>query len=281
MKQFFSIIFSALIFVVCHTPVSAQQPEAKPSPFDSYGAISSEDASARLDAFAIGLRGKPELIGYIICYGPQGGGSGSGNHLSRVTRDYLVNLRGIDSNRIQTIYSGRYKDPADIFTELWLVPLGTAPPEPRRYASKLKTITGEFSRSDGWEDAGEGATAPYFGNSTLAAFADALREQPKSVGYIVASNVRGATPGTWRRVAKREAAELQDHGILADRIKIIYGGAVKVKEEYPDLQRVKLQFWILPADSPPPVREAKPERTPKEASPIGSYNEYQLRLPKR
>ncbi|MCA1594748.1 MAG: hypothetical protein LC754_19395, partial [Acidobacteria bacterium] len=119
---------------------------------------------------------------------------------------------------------------------------------------------------------------PYLGNVTLAAFADHLRQQPKTVAYIVAFNVRGATPGTWRRVAKRDASDLEGYGIEANRIKIIYGGIAK-KDADEDAQQSVVQLWILPSDASPPVKEAKPERTPKEAVQIGSYSDYYLKYP--
>jgi hypothetical protein len=91
----------------------------------------------------------------------------------------------------------------------------------------------------------------------------------------VAFNVGDVTPGTWRRVAKRVVADLQDDGIEAERVKIIFGGKLKgTEDEYAD---AKVQYWILPNDAPPPVKEAKPERTPKEAAQIGSYYQFELK----
>src|SRR5205814_4498600 len=66
------------------------------------------------------------------------------------------------------------------------------------------------------------------------------------------------------------------NGIEADRIKSIYGGPVKEKQD-DSIQEVKRQYWTLPADAAPPVKEAKPERTPKEAVQIGSYSQYELK----
>ncbi|MDQ6651176.1 MAG: hypothetical protein M3Y84_00355 [Acidobacteriota bacterium] len=280
MNRLFSLLIITCVFWVSSYLAVAQGVEHKPTAFDSYGAIGSDDASARLDNFAIELQNRPDMIGFVISYGPQGEGSGTGDYLLRVTKDYFINTRGLEPDRIQTIYAGRYKDPREIFTQLWLVPVGASPPEPPHYKTKPKAISGKFSEGDGWDGSGvdECGCGPSFGNVTLAAFGDVLREQRKDIGYIVASNVVVATPGAWRRVAKRDAAELQEDGIQADRIKIIYGGTLKAKgDEY---AQVKLEFWILPADAPPPVKEAKPERTPKEAVQLGSYSQYSLKYPK-
>jgi hypothetical protein len=247
--------------------------------FDSYGWLNSEEASARLDNVAIQLESEQNVEGYFLCYGPEGDGSGTCNYQLRATKDYLSNYRGIDPERIKTTYGGRYKNPAEVATEIWIVPQGVDAPEPKRYKSKLETFTGKFAEYEGWDAVDEGGGVPSFGDVTLAAFVDILRQQPNAIAYVVSFNFRRSAPGTWRRVAKREVSNLQGYGILADRIKIIYGGSVKGSEnEF--IQTAKLQLWILPGDSPPPVKEAKPERTPKEAMKIGSYNSFTLKYPK-
>lgn len=265
--------------LLCGRMAGGQVAEQIPAPFDSYGAINSEDASARLDSFAIHLQDAPDVIGFIVCYGPEGEGSGTGKSILRVTKSYLVDSRGIEPDRIQTIYAGRYKDPTDVLSQLWLVPFGASPPEAKHYSRKLKKINGKFSEGNGWDGFADGAGGPSLGNVGLAAYADALRQQPNSVAYIVASNLRGATPGTWRRVANREVTDLQDYGIQPDRVKVIYGGTLKPEKDE-DPQQAKLQFWILPSDARPPIKEAKPEPAPSEAVQIGSYSDYQLKFPK-
>lgn len=282
MKKLLSSLVVCCVFLLSGFLSPGSQVRAqKPVPFDSYGAISSEDAAARLDNFAIELQNRPDAIGFVISYGPQGDGSGTGNFLLRVTQDYLVNSRGIDPDRIQTIYAGRFKDPATLFTELWILSAGLKPPEPHRYSTKLKKVSGRFTEAEGWDGSGvdECGCGPSFGNTTLASFADLLREQPKDVGYIVAFNMSNATPGAWRRVAKSQAADLQEDGIGSERIKIIYGGTIKAKKE--ESANARLQYWILPSDAPPPVKEAKPERTPKDSVRIGAYGQYDLKYPKQ
>jgi hypothetical protein len=279
MKKLCEVLFITCIVFAEYSTVLGQKVNPKARLFDSYEAIPSDDAGAHLDNFAIQLQSDPNLNGYVICYGPDGEGSGTGSYLLRITKDYLVNTRGFDPERIQTIYAGRYKNPAEIATELWIGQQGMDMPEPMRYKSKIGTFNGKFEEYEGWDGVADGADGPSFGNVTLAAFADILRQQPATMGYIVAFNFRGAAPGTWRRVAKRVAGELQADGIQGDRIKIIYGGSIKGnKNEVTD--QAKVQLWILPADAPPPVEEAKPEQTPKEATKIGSYNSYFLKYPK-
>src|SRR6266480_3824044 len=191
MKRLPSILFaSCLLIVVCHG-FALGQADNKQQPFDAYGDITADDASARLDNFVVELQSRPDLIGFIITYGPTGDGSGTGNQTLAITKDYLVNTRGIEPERIQTIYAGRYKDPKESYTELWLVPLGTTPPKHRRYNVNLKRFSGKFVETGGWDGSVDGCgCGPEFGNRTLAAFADLLREQRKDIGYIVAFNFR-------------------------------------------------------------------------------------------
>jgi hypothetical protein len=147
-------------------------------------------------------------------------------------------------------------------------PRGTAPPESKSYYSKSEQFNGKFAEFQGWDgfiDAD--VDGPPQGDVTQAAFAERLRKQSKDIAYIVAYNLHKATPGAWRRVAKREAGNLESYGIQADRIKIIFGGASKAKkndEDYPD--QTKVQLWILPADSPPPLKTVKTEPSPRKSS---------------
>lgn len=254
MKPIASVLLITFAILFCIRLAEGQEVQTKLVPFDRYGAINAEDASARLDNFAIQLQNQPDAIAVLVSYGPSGKIPGTASHVLNISQAYLVNSRGIEPNRVQIINAGRFKVPSEMFNELWIVPPGSAVPEPQRYDPKLKEISGKFAETIGWDESGinEGCCGPPFGDPTLAAFTDLLREQPKSVGYIVAYNVGNRAPGTWRRVAKRHAAVMQEDGIEASRIKIIHGGRLKRKAD--DYAEVKLQYWILPSDSPPPIR---------------------------
>ncbi len=226
----FTLFFLSLLAVLDTGLVVAQRSENKPKPFDTFGQISADDASARFDNFAIQLQENPALVGYVVAYGPEGKWPGTGDYVARLAKAYLVESRGIDADQVRTINPGRYKDPGEMFVELWLVSLGSPAPEPRRYTSRLKRVIGKFA-DDGSVESPDGCgCGPEFGNVTRASFGDSLRQQKEDIGYIVAFNYRGAITGNWRRVAKRIAAELQDDAVEADRIKIIYGGSKKPGE---------------------------------------------------
>src|SRR4051812_39136998 len=103
------LLLTCLLLVQYH-PASGHYTNEKASLFDSYGNVTSEDISARLDNFANQLQNETAAVAYVIGYGPEGKGSGTGSHLLEVTKDYLANSRGIDAERVQTVYAGRYKE---------------------------------------------------------------------------------------------------------------------------------------------------------------------------
>lgn len=265
--------------VICQEQRREEQQQTRRARlFDSYPGINAEDLMARLDNLAIQLQNDPDVHAYVFVYGAKGEGGGTGKHLLRITIDYLVKARGIDEARIVNADGGRYKDPKDAWTELWLVPSGAEPPTPRKYETNIGKVKGKFAEYNGYDGLPGECEGPCSNSITLAGLADALREQPDSVAYIVVHNQQGATIGTWRRVAKSEAADLEGRGIVADRIKIIFAGAIKVADDdYP--QQAKVQLWILPKDAPPPAKEAKPERIPKAAVQLGTFRDYDLKYP--
>ncbi len=273
MKKLLFLIFITCLLFVEQNIVRGQQENPKAYLFDSYGEVGYEGIEARLDNFAIQLQKDLNIDAYVVCYGP----ANKSDQIADVTKNYLVNRRGIDANRLQTVAAGRYKNPAEIQTELWLVPNGVKSPEAKRYKGSLKKFTGKFAEYEGW-DGFPDAEYISLGNIELAAFVDLLQHQTNTIAYIAAYNKHDATPGTWRRVANRDVAELQNCGIPSDRIKIIFGGTVKKeKDEYGNTRTALIQLWILPKDAPPPVKEANPESTPKKAVLIGTYEDYLLK----
>jgi hypothetical protein len=221
------------------------------------------------------------VVGYIITYGPPGDGYGTASHNLQVMANYLSNSRGLDPERFKTVHGGSYKDPKDVETEMWLVPAGARPPEPRKYKNNLKSFTGlfnEYVTSDriylGESD------GPYTPDPTFASFVEALRERPATRAYIVVRSSPRAVTGAWRRVAKDVAGDLKDgHGIADERVKIVFAGfdrKLAQNEEEGEDGAVKVQLWILPENAPPPAKEVADERRPSEAALIGSLDKYML-----
>ena len=116
----FILLFFALLTVYTS---GAQSSAIK---FDEYGNIDKENASARIDNFAIELlMNNPGATGYIITYGGSKSSASVAQARAEFAKNYIVNTRGMDANRIITINGGLKKEPA---TELWIVPSGAAPP---------------------------------------------------------------------------------------------------------------------------------------------------------
>jgi hypothetical protein len=69
-------------------------------PIDTYGALSWEDETARLDNFAIRLLNDPRLIGYITIYGANGACVGEAQAHGMRAKKYLVDHRGVEWDRV-------------------------------------------------------------------------------------------------------------------------------------------------------------------------------------
>jgi hypothetical protein len=287
-----SILFVGLLLLFALAPLQAaaheglyQDSNQVARKFDEFGRVYGCDYGARLDNFAIQLMEEPLADGYIIAYGPAGDGSGTGNFVLEVAKDYIVNTRGLSPERIKTINAGRYKEWNQTATQLWIAPPGASAPEPVSYNTEVADFTGLFTEYDAWDNiaGGDGGTGPGHGNVPLASFADMLHQRRDTRAFIVVYNMKDATPGAWRRIAGGISNNLQNgYKLEADRVTIIYGGyrepAKKEEAEEAETEApVFVQFWILPKDAPPPVAESKePEPRPSKAVLINSSDSYTL-----
>lgn len=101
----------------------------KPRKFDEYYDISRNDEKARLDNYAIQLQSEPGSQAYIIVYPSRRARPNDAQARAQRIIDYLVNSRGIDSQRVVTTI-GQSRE--EWLFELWVVPEGTQPPSPNR-----------------------------------------------------------------------------------------------------------------------------------------------------
>jgi hypothetical protein len=275
-------IATALVALLSCSVSLAQQTSLKARLFDSYGRLIADDAGGHVDRFALQLQQERDKLGYVMCYGPSGNGSGTASFTLRMISDYLVNARGLDADRLRAVNGGHFKDPFNVLVEFWLVPIGASPPEPRHYENQSDKLTGKLREYIGWDGFADGDDGgPSQGNVTLAGFADVLKAQPDAIAYIVAFNQQNATIGYWRQVAKGDEGDIEAYGIAADRIKIIFGGTLKETASQDDrLSDAKIQLWVLPKDAAIPVKEAK-ESTPTKSVQIGTFEDYLLKDPEK
>jgi hypothetical protein len=112
-----------------YTNVAAIPPPPVPVAHKSteFPSITFNEDKANFDNFAVELQSDPTAIGYIIVYHGHKSRPGRLATLVNRSRDYVVNSRNIDSNRVIVI-DGGLRDVDTI--ELWIVPKGAAPPRP-------------------------------------------------------------------------------------------------------------------------------------------------------
>ncbi|MDX6270887.1 MAG: hypothetical protein QOD28_2110 [Acidobacteriota bacterium] len=108
------------------TPVAL--PPVLPKSFAEFPVISFNEDKANLDNFAVALQGEPGAQGYIIVYSGRRSRPNRATQLGERSRQYLVNTRNLDASRIVVVNGGTRE--VDSF-ELWLVPQGATPPQPR------------------------------------------------------------------------------------------------------------------------------------------------------
>lgn len=273
-----AIIATALLWLVASAwpaaPARAQAPGDAGEPvarkFDEYiNLFNSCNAGAYLDNFAIELQNTDGLKGHIIIYGPGGADDGFGRRAADVTRDYLVNTRGLEGSRLKVVYGGRSRSGRELLTELWVVPEGARPPAAAAREGDAAPFEGKFAEVGLWEGFGTSDVVNWCNERevTLVGFSDLLRRQPDARAYIVAFHDEASPPGAWRRVAADSVDLLGRNGVGAGRVEVIFGGYRK---------EAVAELWVLPRSAPPPAAAAPPERRPKAAARVGMFEHYEL-----
>lgn len=244
--------------------------EASDAPFDTFGRVGHCDLGARLDNFAISLQNDPGLTGYIVAYGPDGKGVGSGRQRLELMKDYLVNTRGLPKSRVKTVYAGRYEELVEPKTELWLLPAGASLPEPRKFQTNIDTFKGLFHEdaiADYIDILWEDEMGPGIGLTVDAAFADMLQTQKKATAYIVSYNGVEAAPGSAKRAMQRQLERFKHHEVDLSRVKTIFGGV---------RNKTKIQLWITASGDPPPVADGGDEPPPRKSVEVTSQSDFTL-----
>lgn len=225
----------------------AQTAEARK--IDEYGPLRHCDMTARLDNFAIELQNDPGAKGVLVGYDPRDKGRGRAGWNLKVGRYYLVNVRGIEPSRV-AIVSGGSREGDEVTTELWLVPEGAEPPLklPAEDRFTGKEFSGKFDTYA--TDAlvyREQIEMGFSGDDiSREEFAQKLKQQPGSRGYLVVRAPKGSATGTWRSVGQREEQIIRkDYEVEARRLSSINGGTAAG-------DNAEVELWILPKRARPP-----------------------------
>jgi hypothetical protein len=271
---------AALLLTLClHAcAISAARAQGDPPPttnpvafkFDEFGDVPASDIAARLDNFANALMEQPQVKGFVIAYRSRRDLPGLSGRLMSLMRNYLINSRGIDPNRVAGVDGG---SAGCIVQELWLVQPGAVPkPLASAYRSDFEDV--ESTRK--FDEAPFGRESTYHNSivDSLEGYATALRKEPRSTAYIIAyagywvshwqeEDERGQKrtrrhveldpPGTAASVLRRLRSRLvTEQRIPSSRIKLINGGHRKWGQA---------ELWIVPPGAHAPI--ATPNAFPK------------------
>ncbi len=230
-RPVYKILFTlgALCVLLLSSPAFAQGDSPLARKFDEFGDIQASDLIARLDNLAIQLQNEPNARGFLIVYRERRDLPGLSNRYAHRMKDYLVNMRGISSERVFTVDGGI----AGCLTqELWVVSPGGAPqPRPDAYFDAYQPDAYKFDEhhfsspraADGnsyWRAPPEELLA------YLEAFALELRKNPKSHGYLIAyRSAKQDRAGVAQSMLRAERNFLmKNFGIKPGQITTIDGG---------------------------------------------------------
>lgn len=276
LKRFIRLaIILALWAFASHTGVSAQTQANEPAAkkFSEFGDVESSYKKALLDNFGVALQNEPNTRGFIFVYRSRRDLPGINGRLANWMRDYLIYTRALPSERVVRIDGGE----ADCLRhELWLVPIGAAPPA-RSDAYEQLVDTTSVRKFDEYyyvllEDQVESGGSD---GDSLEGFAAALRREPRAQAYIIVypqyyverwdEELRGRTrarrrvsldsPQTTAKVLRSLKADMvSKHRIAASRVKVVNGGYRKWRQ---------VELWLVPRGEHAPI--ATPNAFPNQA----------------
>jgi hypothetical protein len=193
-----------------------------------------DNEMAYLDLLAEALRKNPNSRGYVIAYSKPG--LPPGHLLMRLYgyRDYLVNMRGVEPNRVNVI-AGGVKD--RLYIDLWLVPNEADAPKPD---SEMRVTAKSALLFDVvYPDCPPEMTVYLYElKDSLKFYAQALEEDVNTRARIVVySGKRRGLMST--RIAKEVKALLQKgHGIDGARIVTAASARRRACSE--------IELWLMP-----------------------------------
>ena len=264
----YSLLFLFLTIATFQS-ASAQTENNAARKFDEFGDIMYSDLMARADNFAIELQNQPTTRGFIIIYRSRRDLPGLNHSLAMRMKDYLVNNRGIDNDRVVNVDGGIAEN---LTQELWIVPSGSAP-TPRSDA-RIGSLQdpdsawkfNEYGFLPGAQYGKTGVPQNRLAEAEyLETYANEVMKKPDQIACVIVyaqynprpgliddpahheryKTVRLDSPATARKQLKRQREFLMKvYGLPASRIKTIDGGYRKNRT---------IEFWIVPAGEPLPI----------------------------
>ena len=221
----------------------SQSSSSEARKIDSYNdkIPSGEAEQWHLEDFRRALEGEPDSKAYIVAYGGRDDFPGKAQRYATRARNYLVNSRGIDAQRIIAANGGRREE---FVVELWLVPRTAKLPDP------TPAITVDDDRGDNLQYDDIGIGYENFSSQTeddaawLDGFAEALKKEAGSWGCIIAYAMAGDdssgfewdAPDTALKIAReRKRYLVNKHHLPPERVSIVDGG----------YSRRQVELWIM------------------------------------
>jgi len=231
------LIVCANLFVHVGT-IEAQQPPRGPIKFDEFSDLSTDDAMAHLDLFEAKLQHEQDLIGVIVGYRSEAWPTGTYLRGLYGYGHYLVNSRGVQPDRLKTVYAG-VKDRSR--TELWLLEPGMAAPVTSVALTgemKLLELFDSLSKGPGCES--EFSIALEEASDSVRFFVDALQRDPNVNGYVVVQPSRHEASRNGLKLLETLRKLLDGYNLPPERVSVGLGSTRFCKY---------IEFWLLPAST--------------------------------
>ncbi len=230
---------TTVVFLLCFTGspfLLVQGQTGGALKFDAFGDVKTDDILAHLDLFAQRLGKEERLSGYIVAYRREDQLPGSFLRYVHGYRDYLVNRRGIDPDRVSIIEAGTGEK---MMTELWLVPKGSNPPQRQAVNLEVQDPVQFDSLPMGSGCVGEFTIELQEPRDALRFFAGALQSSPTAKGFIIVHPSAGGSLNKALKLASSSKQSLvKEYGIAAQRIVAHLGSSRRCRE---------IDFWLAPS----------------------------------
>ena len=229
----------AVAFFLCTSAVYSTVRSQKltgATKFDAFEDMKTDDILAHLDLFAQRLGKEERLSGYIVAYRREDQLPGSFLRYVHGYRDYLVNRRGIDPDRVSILEAGTNEK---MVTELWLVPKGSNPPQRQAVNLEVNDPVQFDSLQMGSGCVGEFTIELQEPRDALRFFAGALQSSPTSKGFIVVHPSAGGSLNKALKLASSSKQSLvKEYGVAAQRIVANLGSSRLCRQ---------IDFWLAPS----------------------------------